>query len=73
MRASSPVGGLLGEVNSGPRPDAQQDSSVGDMDIHECPEHWKDKKREPTGTSPCHLEVDEAIIASRKLLPDDVI
>ena len=30
-------------------------------------------RHEPTGTAPCHLEVSEAIIESRKVMPDDVV
>ena len=73
--AHSSVGALLGELIggrtiSGGKPEVE---SSGDLDIHELPEHWKDEKHEPTGTAPCHLEVSEAIIESRKIVPDDIV
>ena len=43
------------------------------MDIHKLPEQFEGEKHEPTGTSPCHVEVDEAIFESRQFLPNDLI
>ena len=73
--AHASVGALLGELIGGRMisrgtPEAELS---GDIDIHELPEHWKDEKHEPTVTAPCHLEVSEAIIESRKVMPDDVV
>ena len=73
--ALSSVGALLreligGRTISGGKPEVE---SSGDLDIHELPEHWKDEQHKPTGTAPCHLEVSEAIIESRKIVPDDIV
>ena len=65
------LGELIGgRTTSGGKPEVEPS---GDLDIHELPEHWKDEKHEPTGTAPCHLEVSEAIIESRKIVPDDIV
>ena len=41
--------------------------------MHNLPEHWTDEKHEPCGTAMGHLEVSEAVIASRQLLDKDII
>ena len=46
-------------------PEAQISSTQGppeatEINIHNLPEHWVDKKHEPDGTSFCHLDVPEA-------------
>ena len=73
--AHSSVGAALGELIggrmiSGGQPEVEPS---GDIDIHELPEHWKDEKHDPTGTAPCHREASEAIIESRKVMPEDVV
>ena len=77
--ASPPVGVLLGgetggrmisEIHStGPKPEAPS----AELDIHSLPEHWKDDTHEATGTEVAHLEIAEAVIASRQVLPSDLV
>ena len=35
--------------------------------------HWVDEKHEPAGTSIEHVEVSKEAIASRKLLPEEIV
>ena len=77
--ASSSVGDLLGEViggrmiseihTAGPKPEAPQ----AETDIHSVPEHWKDETHEAAGTAMAHLEIAEAIIASKPVLQSDLV
>ena len=57
---------------SGPSRNPTSDNE-GDIDVHNLPEHWTDEKHEPCGTAMAHLEVSEAVIASRPLRDQDVI
>ena len=59
-----------GRMISGGQPKSEPSSN---MDIHKLPEHRKDEKHKPIGKAPCHLEVSEAIIESRKVMPDGVV
>ena len=72
--ASSSGGDMLDEVIGGPLPDTSQGaSSEFGVDIHSIPSHWKDEKHEPTGTDTAHLEINEAVIASRQVLRKDLV
>ena len=79
MLASPSVGVLLGEEiegrtiseihSAGPQPK----SPDSEFNIHDLPDHWRDDKHEATGTSMTHLEISEAVIASRQVLPSDLV
>ena len=61
---------MISEIHTaGLRPEAPQ----AEMDIHSIPEHWKDEKHEVDGTAMAHLEIAEAVIASRRVLQSDLV
>ncbi len=65
------IGGrMISEIHpAGPKPEAP----VAEFDIHDIPEHWRDDKHETTGTAMAHLEIAEAVIASRPVLHSDLV
>ena len=71
VHASSSVDVLLGEEIGG-RTISENQAETG-VDIHNIPEHWRDEKHEPNGTSMGYLEIGEAIIASRRVLQADLV
>ena len=61
---------MISEIHAaGREPEAPQ----AEIDIHNIPEHWEDEKHEATGTSMAHLEIDEAVIASKQVLQSDLV
>ena len=57
-----------------PRAKTRQGKAPEDeVDIHKVPEHWKGEKHKPIGAAVDHLEIDEAVIARRRVLQSDCV
>ena len=69
MIAPSPGAVSLGEEIGGPRLETHK----AGVDIHNLPEHRRDEKHKPNGTSMGHLEIGEASIASRRVFQADLV